>query len=220
MASLLSKRFAELNVQFEEIMKTVRSEYSALFHENRRTLDQPAYAGWCIKVQSLLEKACGPGSVELREFQNSAVSSYLDIPDTAIFAKSAFDAARENFDGGYLSSVRNMVRAEVFESELEQAEELLKSGYAVPAAVVAGTVLETTLRDLCSKHAIMPGKLDAMNSALVKAGEYSSLVQKQVTALAAVRNAAAHGDVAKFRPEDVEPMIRDIERFVVNHPVV
>lgn len=221
MASLLSKRFSELDAQFAELMKTARTELDAELDESRETLDEPQYRGWCIKVQSLLEKACGEASVELREFKNSMHGSYLDLPTIATYAKAAFDAARENFDGGYLSSVRNMVRAEVFSSELEQAEELLVNDYALAAAVVAGTVLETTLRDLCAKHGIAAStSLDGMNAALAKVSEYSNLVQKQVTALAAVRNAAAHGDKAKFRPQDVGPMIRDIERFVANHPVV
>jgi hypothetical protein len=52
------------------------------------------------------------------------------------------------------------------------------------AAVIAGTVLETALRQLC---------LDRMNADLAKAGVYNSLMQKRITALAAIRNRAAHG---------------------------
>ena len=43
---------------------------------------------------------------------------------------------------GYLNSVRNLVQAEVFESELDQARELLSGGYSSAAAVVAGVVLD------------------------------------------------------------------------------
>jgi hypothetical protein len=221
MASLFSKRFAELADQFASVQATIRVAYDPVLQENRQTLDEAAFGGWCIKVKSLLDKVCGPESVEFREFHAAITMSYFGAVELAKYGKAAFDAARENFDGGYLSSVRNMVRAEVFGSELEQAEELLKSGYAAAAAVIAGTVLETTLRDLCAKHGIAPStSLDAMNSALAKASEYSNLVQKQVTAMAGVRNAAAHGDKIKFRAEDVEPMIREIGRFIDSHPVI
>lgn len=50
-------------------------------------------------------------------------------------------AAREEIEGGNLTSVRNLVHA-----ELEHARELLRSGYTMAAAVVAGVVLETMLR--------------------------------------------------------------------------
>ncbi len=221
MASMLSKRFGELANQFDELQKTLRYEYDSMLERNREQLDEPAYAAWGVKARSLLEAACGKDSVHLSEFTSSLHQSYLSSAESAKYAKAIFDAAREDFDGGYLSHVRNMVRAEVFSSELDQARELLANSYAVPAAVVAGTVLETTLRDLCDKHGLQPTRsLEAMNVALAKASEYSVLVQKRVTALAAIRNAAAHGDHAQFRAADVEPMIRDIERFVSDHPVI
>lgn len=63
-----------------------------------------------------------------------------------------------------------LVQAELFTSELEQAAELLRSGYKASAAVVSGIVLETTLRELCTRHQLPPGKRDKMNADLAKAG--------------------------------------------------
>jgi hypothetical protein len=102
----------------------------------------------------------------------------------------------------------------VFESELEQAQELFRSGYLSAAAVIAGAVLETTLRQMCQDRGMQTGTLDRMNADLAKAGTYNSLVQKRVTALAAIRNSAAHGRSQDFTSDDVAAMIRDVERFV------
>ncbi|MHC8349823.1 hypothetical protein ACYZT7_10720 [Pseudomonas sp. RT4P38] len=60
--------------------------------------------------------------------------------------------------------------AEVFGSELEQANELLAAGYASAAAVAAGVFLETTIRNLCIDHEIEHGKLDKMNADWPKCG--------------------------------------------------
>lgn len=128
--------------------------------------------------------------------------------------RAVFLAAKEDFEGGYLVSFRNLVQAEVFTNELKQAEELLKSGYATAAAVIAGVVLETTLRDLCSTHDLEPGGLNRMNEDLTKAGAYNSLQQKRITALAAIRNSAAHGKADEFTAADVRSMIDDVERFL------
>lgn len=131
--------------------------------------------------------------------------------------KAVFLAAREDFEGGYLSSVRTLVQAEVFDSELEQAEELLKGGCVTAAAVIAGVVLETALRELCDRASIPYGKLDKMNVDLVKAGIYNKLVQKRITAHADIRNSAAHGKPEEFTEQDVSAMLQEVGRFLADH---
>lgn len=128
--------------------------------------------------------------------------------------RAIFIAAKEDYEGGYINSIRNLVQAEVFDSELDQARELLSSGYRLPAAVVAGTVLETTLRQMCSDRNITTGKLDKMNADLVKSGAYNTLMQKKITALADLRNKAAHGRSDEFSPHDVSDMISQVRDFV------
>ena len=75
-------------------------------------------------------------------------------------------------------------------------------------------MLETALRTLCDRHEIPHGKLDKMNADLAKAGQYNKLRQKRITALADIRNSAAHGKTDQFQPADVESMINEIERFL------
>lgn len=53
-----------------------------------------------------------------------------------------------------------------------------------------------------------------MNADLAKAGVYGKLLQKRITALANIRNSAAHGHPGEFSADDVRDMIRDVERFV------
>lgn len=110
--------------------------------------------------------------------------------------------------------MRNLVQAELFESELEQARELLAGGYVTAAAVVAGVVLETTLRQMCRDADLPVAKLDKMNADLAKADRYNLLMQKRITALADIRNSAAHGNVGAFSRADVEDMITQIESFL------
>ena len=110
-----------------------------------------------------------------------------------------------------------MIQAEVFDDELEQATELLNSGYHSAAAVISGTVLESTLRSQCLAQNIPLGKLDKMNADLTKAGVYNSLVQKRITAMAAVRNSAAHGKNNEFTSADVKSMIDEVRRYIEQH---
>jgi hypothetical protein len=118
---------------------------------------------------------------------------------------------------GAPAELRVLVQAEVFDSQLEQASELLGAGYKSAGAVIAGVVLETALKDMCNKRNIPPGKLDKMNADLAKAGEYNLLVQKQITALAQIRNDAAHGQNDNFDERNVSSMIENVRRFVTEH---
>src|SRR5690606_35514446 len=131
--------------------------------------------------------------------------------------KAVFKATIDDFDGGYLSTYKSIVQAEVFDSELEQAYELLKSGYYVSAAVICGVVLETALRELCDQAGIPHGKMDKMNADLAKAGIYNKIVQKQLTAHASLRNSAAHGNQSEFTKQDVEQMLPAVEQFLAVH---
>jgi hypothetical protein len=126
--------------------------------------------------------------------------------------RAVFDAAREDYEGGYLNSLRLFVQAKVF----EQASELLASGYVPAAAVTAGVVLEAGLREWCVDNALPIGKLDKMNSDLTKADVYNKLVQKQITALANIRNSAAHGHYDQFSKTDVANMINEVQRILAN----
>jgi hypothetical protein len=51
---------------------------------------------------------------------------------------------------------------------------------------------------------------------LAKAGVYNLLKQKQITALADLRNKAAHG-LSVFAEKDVEDMVRDVRRFMEDY---
>ena len=53
-----------------------------------------------------------------------------------------------------------------------------------------------------------------MNAALAKAGKYNKLMQKRITALADIRNSAAHGNFNQFTQQDVKNMINEVEQFL------
>jgi hypothetical protein len=214
MTQLLRKRFAELEAQASQLEGT-RTVTRGINSGTDEYVNRELFLAWCVKAKNLLTSACGPDSEHYKAFieAENYPSWSGNLPN---FQRTCavFGAAKEDFEGGYLASVRNLVQAEVFETELEQAKELLQSGYFPAAAVVAGVVLEANLRQLCASKNLPPGKLDRMNTDLAKAGAYNSLVQKRITALAAIRNSAAHGDHSAFKKEDVVSMIDEVERLV------
>lgn len=219
MIQKLSERFDQLFEETKEIEATRGTQHNQLVG-NVNVVDNKKTLTWKVKSKNLLVSTCGKDSQHYEEFiKAEKLRSYETQWDAFKRMKSVFIAAMDDYKNGYLISLKNLIQADVFDSELEQAQELLSSGYKLAAAVIAGVVLETTLRDICYQNALTIGKLDKMNSDLVKAGVYNKLQQKRITALADIRNSAAHSKPEEFTDSDVAIMIRDIEQFLIVHLV-
>lgn len=181
-----------------------------------QTVDESLYHKWCLNVLNLLRQACGEDSYYYQKF--SSLYEKDELCSFAHFQKLnvLFDAAKDDYTGGYIMPIETLVHAEVFDDLLEQAEELLKNGYYVAAGVCAGIVLETTLRNLCQQYNIdtQNKKLDTMNSELVKVNAYTKLEQKNITMLAHIRNCAAHGKTDELNKKDVEKLINEVKHFI------
>ncbi|PUE30177.1 DUF4145 domain-containing protein [Limnohabitans sp. JirII-29] len=210
---VLTKRFAELALQLEQLEATRQTKHSP-HYGTYEEVDPELLLGWRVKACSLIGSACGKDGGHLQAFMKAEKPAPTATNYTVFQSvRAVFLAAKEDFEGGYLVSVRNLVQAEVAGSEIDQATELWESGYTTAAAVVAGVILETTLRCLCEANGLSIGKLNKMNDDLAKAGIYNSLKHKRITSLAAVRNSAAHGKTDEFAAQDVKAMIADVQRF-------
>jgi hypothetical protein len=72
---------------------------------------------------------------------------------------------------------------------------------------------------MCADNSLATGKLDKMNADLAKAGVYNKLVQKRITALADLRNSAAHGRPEQFSKDDVMNMIREVKQIIESRAI-
>ena len=137
-------------------------------------------------------------------------------------------SAKNEAEGGWLTSVKGILSAEIFSDFTDMAEHLLSEGYKDPAAVIMGSVLEEHLRQLCSKFNIpterakngdmIPKKADLLNSELASNGAYNKLDQKNVTAWLDLRNKAAHGEYDEYTEDQVKLMLNSVRDFITrNH---
>jgi hypothetical protein len=207
-------RFEELEEQLI-MLENTKHKSSGSAYKNAEYVDNELLNEWRVKVKNLIVNACGRESEHYKAFiESEKPVGYGTNYDQLLRMKAVFHAAKEDYLGGYLSTVRDLVQAELFDDELGQAKELLDKKYHVASAIIAGVVLETGIRELCKKNNIETGKLNKMNDDLAKNGVYNSLIQKQVTALAGIRNSAAHGKTDEFTIEQVENMIKEIETLL------
>jgi hypothetical protein len=171
--------------------------------------------GWGTSVLSLLRQAFGESSVHAQQFATS-FANLTEYYSSFAMLYSIFAAAKEDFEGGYIFSLRGLVKAEVLTDALEQAQELLTSGYKDPACVLVGVSLEIAVKELASRHSVPAARLDKMNTDLCKAGAYNIAKQKQITAWADLRNKAAHGDWTGYSKNDVTAMHAGVQQFVAD----
>jgi len=214
--------FQELLGMASNLMQTRTSGDGSIGHA-RTTYEKvsPDLATeWGMRCLNFLKRLFGPESDYYQAFKDQ--SSGFNSFDNYGYVRqglSILKAAKADYEGGYLFDTRILIQAEVFDDFLDQATHLLENGYYGPAAVIAGSVLEDGLRKLSQQNAIvLPPKstIDPMNVALVKGGVYNTLLQKKITALADLRNKAAHGNWNEFDANDVEQMIGQVRTFMEN----
>lgn len=208
---IIMKRFEELEVKAHGVQAT-KEPYGGNFYK----IDSVKYQEWAISVLNLLQRIFGEPSVHFKQFiiLHSNFQGFIDTFENCL---GVFNAAKDDYLGGYLLNLKSLVSAEVLDNVLEQAEELLKKEYKDSACIAIGVTLETTLKDLCNKIQIPTGKLDKMNADLSKAGIYNLTKQKQITAWADLRNNAAHGNYSSYTKEDVDDFLKGVKRFIADY---
>lgn len=178
-----------------------------------------AFTQWFTAVMSLIERTFGVQSHYHQHLSDAYVVFKSHGPMGSVIERTrgVLASAKADYEAGYLIRQRTLLRADLAEDVLTQAEELLTAGYKDPACVLAGVTLELALRDLCERENIPMAKLDRMNSDLAEKDIYNKGMQKQITAWADRRNAAAHGKWGDYSDADVRDMVAGIRRFVADH---
>jgi hypothetical protein len=215
---LIEARFKELLQFGTTILSTRRPPPGNVVGDSR--VDGGQAQQWITSTSQFLGGLFGRDSEYYRQFQERCKYSgyYSDV----VLGMAILNAAWNDYSKGYLFELKALVRAEIFDDFLELAQYLYDQGYYQPAAVLAGGVLEDSLRKLCDKSHIplqAKPKLDSMNSELAKQGVYNTLVQKRIIWLADIRNKAAHAQWATFTAADVDTMLHQIRDFVTDYLV-
>ena len=210
---IVQRRFEELGVAAEKIIGNRYDKYRPMPGDYVVSVDVVEGRKWIVNSQNLIQRVFGVGSVHLDHFVRAS-GKFGGRLDSFEEAYGIFRASREDYEGGYLFNLRTLATAEVLSDALDQAKQLLESGYKDPACILLRVSLEVALKDLAQRFHTGPAKLDKMNADLTKAGAYNGLKAKQITAWADLGNKAAHGEWGAYSDKDVEMMLHGVEDFV------
>src|ERR1044072_8515089 len=175
---------------------------------------------WVSRAGNIIRKLGGEASVYNQLYQSALTEAdfnFIHSGHCGHIAQiyGALKGLQQDAKAGLLVDLRRLLQADIFADFLEMAEHLLHEGYKDAAAVLIGSVLEDSLRNLADARRLPtagpnanPLTMDPLNISLTKAAVYQSLTQKQITSWAHVRNCAAHGDYGKYSDADVKQIDR------------
>lgn len=179
------------------------------------------FSRWLTSVTNLVSRVFGPDSLHRQRLEEcqQACREPREVHWVHI-AQGVFRAAYDDYVGGWNAQVRELVAGEVFTDFLDMTQHLLKNRFHVPAASLAGAVLEDALRRLHARHIGEwegESKISRLNDALRKADVYPQPVWREIQSWADIRNNADHGCFGDVDGQQVKRMMDGIGAFIAKY---
>lgn len=116
-----------------------------------------------------------------------------------------------------LFDIRQLVQADLFDSELDAARELLKNKFVRAAGAVAGVVLERHLDQVCANHKLAIAKknpnISDLNDLLKKADVYDTAQWRFIQHLGDLRNLCDHNKKKEPTVDEIGDLIAGVEKI-------
>ena len=147
------------------------------------------------------ETVVGPGAAIPHLRQQQAILSAV---------KSRFESS--------LFDIRQLVQADLFDSELESAQALAKNGFLRAAGAVAGVVLERHLSQVADNHALKIARknpaIGDLNNALKEAEVVDVAQWRFISHLGDIRNLCDHSKDADPSKDQVKDLIDGVNKIM------
>ena len=126
-------------------------------------------------------------------------------------------SAQQRFESS-LFDIKQLLQADLFDSELDAATELNKKGFVRGAGAIAGVVLEGHLLQVCGNHKIKVTKknptISDLNQMLKDKGVIDTPMWRNIQRLADLRNLCDHKRQPEPTKEKVKELIEGVEKTI------
>ncbi len=192
---LLPDRLADFVRQYEK-PKTRRKEIT-----NENYVIEDALQGLNI-TQGYEKKVVVDGCAAIPRFEQQ-ISIIISVKNR--FESSLFD-------------IRQLVQADLFDSELDSARELINKGFIRAAGAIAGVVLEGHLAQVCENHKVTirkknPG-INDLAETLKKSNIIDTPVWRNIQRFADLRNLCDHKKKTDPVKNDIEELIEGVAKVI------
>lgn len=130
---------------------------------------------------------------------------------------SILKSVRARFESS-LFDIRQLVQADLFDSEIDSAAALSKNGFFRAGGAVAGVVLENHLEQVCGNHSLNLAKkaptIGDYNNALKDSNVIDIAQWRFIQHLADIRNICDHSKKTEPTREQVEDLISGVRKTI------
>ena len=238
------KRFEDLTSEGETILRNIGHSRDAALVKRQRQLEEQRilslgrinagpnatdYGTFVTNVENLARNILDANHLNqfLEKIRRAESEHPIDIHFGLIFGY--LKGLKIDYESGMLDGLYKVIETNITYDYMSQAEQLLE-GYNhqydhVPAAVLAGAVLEDALRRLCQRQNPpidtetngKPKTLDPLITDLQTNKVINKAKAAQLRSWAQIRNAAAHGRFEEFNRSQVDEMIPSIKNFLADY---
>lgn len=117
-----------------------------------------------------------------------------------------------------LSDITGVLRADLFDSEIEKSRELLRANYLRAAGTIAGVVLESHLSEVCKNHSISFAKkilhISDYNEALKQNKIYDTPTWRLIQRYNDIRIMCCHAKDREPTQDEVGELIDGVEKAI------
>jgi len=191
--------YSESLVFIKQILPDRLENFKSLYEKpkTRKNIDYETYV-----IQDLLQ------GITVRFHGEVKVGPYAAIPK---FKQQVYilESAKSRFKSS-LFEIRQLVQADLFDSEIDAAQELLKNRFYRASGAIAGVVLEKHLQQVCNDHNIKVKKhpgISVLNEAL-KSNLIIDVPQwRHISMLGDIRNVCDHNNTKDPTQAQVQDLI-------------
>lgn len=159
-----------------------------------------------------IEDACQGVKAMLRGEVHADATAAISLLEQQI---AIVQAIERRFDSS-LFDIKQLVQADLFDSELDAARELVKNRFARGAGAIAGVVLEGHLKQVCDNHHLpqKSGTISVLNDTLKAAGVIELSQSRHIQFLGDLRNKCGHKNATEPTVEEVNELIDGVAKVI------
>lgn len=131
--------------------------------------------------------------------------------------KYILESASQRFENS-LFDIRKIVQADLFDSEIDAAKELMKNGFLRASGAIVGVLLEKHLNEICTNHNI---KMNKKNPGI---SDYNELLKSNnaieiptwrfIQRLGDIRNLCDHSKNQEPQEDDINELINGVDKIL------
>jgi hypothetical protein len=208
--SKYQKWYTEAFALIRQLLPDRLGEFETLYKADskRKSVDATSYKiqDWLMGLRAIPNEYTRKKSFDDFAAVNNCFTVQLEILKSL---ESRFESS--------LFDIRQLVQADLFDSEIDVARELLKNGFLRAAGVVSSVVLEFHLSQVCTNHRIAPKKKDPSISDFNDQLKSSSVIDvpqwRFIQRLGDLRNLCSHKKHREPTSEEVAELIDGTEKI-------